>query len=150
MEHTTDFTRQPGPAEQLADNPEVSQRVIFPVIEEQLRVSKQVVEAGIVRISKTVHEEEVDVKVPVTNEEIDVERVAVNQYVESPPSVRYEGDTMIIPVLREVVEKRLVLVEELHVTRRRVQSHDSQLITLRREEVKVERIASDLATPTPD
>ncbi|EJF10623.1 hypothetical protein O71_07896 [Pontibacter sp. BAB1700] len=48
---------------------------------------------------------------------------------------------MIIPVLKEVlvVEKRLLVVEEIHVTKRRTEEHDTQHVELRREEIRVER-----------
>ena len=80
---------------------------------------------------------------PLNQEEVMVERVTLNQYVDSPPPpVRYEGDTMIIPVLQEVavVEKRLLLVEELRVTKRQVQKQETQQVSLRQEEVQVTRV----------
>ncbi|PRY12356.1 uncharacterized protein (TIGR02271 family) [Pontibacter ummariensis] len=115
----------------------------IPVVEEQLEVEKKTVPTGRVKISKEVNEEDVTVDVPMMHEEVDVERVAVNQYVDSPPpAVRHEGEKMIIPVLREevVVQKRLLLVEELHVTKRQVQTQESQKATLRKEKVNVERV----------
>jgi stress response protein YsnF len=39
-----------------------------------------------------------------------------------------------------VVEKRLLLKEEVHLTRRRIETHTPQRVTLRREEAAVERI----------
>ncbi|MCA1628121.1 MAG: YsnF/AvaK domain-containing protein, partial [Acidobacteria bacterium] len=47
-------------------------------------------------------------------EAVEVERVIINREVDAPVPVRYEGETMIVPVLEEmlVVEKRLVLKEE--------------------------------------
>lgn len=117
------------------------QKTVIPVVEEQVQVGKQVVESGTTRISKKVHEEEVTVNVPITYNEHDVERVAVNQFVESAPPIRYEGNTMIIPILEEVVvlEKRLRVVEELRVTARQVQTAATQQVTLLKEEVTVER-----------
>lgn len=120
--------------------------VTIGVIEEQLRVDKEVVETGRVYISKKVHEKEETIDLPGSREEVDIQRVPINKYVETaPPAVRHEGDKMIIPVLREVavVEKRLVLVEELHVTKRQVKTEDRQSVTLRKEEVNVDRKKSD-------
>jgi uncharacterized protein (TIGR02271 family) len=117
------------------------QSAAIPVIEEQIHIEKQVVESGVVRLSKKVHHEQVTVEVPLIHEEHDVERVEINQYVDTPPAVRHEGATMIIPVLREevVVQKRLVLVEELRITKKLVQTKQQEEVTLRREEVIVER-----------
>lgn len=122
----------------------LNSEVVIPVVEEQLHVSTEQVETGYVRISKTVHQEETTVDVPMHYEQYDVERIAVNRYVETPPEVRYEGETMIVPVLREVavVEKRLMLVEELHIIKRQLVSNVSQQVTLRKEEVTVTRVAN--------
>jgi hypothetical protein len=66
----------------------------------------------------------------------------MNVPVESATGVRYEGDTMVIPIFEEVlvVEKRLVLKEEIRVTRRRTSFRSPQRVTLRREVPTVERI----------
>ncbi|WP_027158801.1 YsnF/AvaK domain-containing protein [Methylobacter luteus] len=116
---------------------------VIPVIEERLRVDKKTVETGAVRISKQVTEHEETVTVPLAYEEIQVERVAINRLVDSPlPSIRYEGETMIIPVIKEVavVEKRLMLVEELHVIKRQNQKQETHAVNLRAETVSVEHI----------
>lgn len=116
----------------------------IPVIEEKLQVRKEVIETGGFRINKKVHTEDVIVEVPVKQEELTVERVPINEYVDTPPpAVRHEGDTMIVPVLKEVVVKRLVLVEELHITRKTVQKQSETDVSLRKEEVNVERIKPD-------
>jgi stress response protein YsnF len=56
--------------------------------------------------------------------------------------VRYEGDTMIVSIMEEVlvVEKRWMLKEEIHLRQRRVERHQPQRVTLRREEALVEHI----------
>ena len=131
---------------------DASKKMTIPVIEEQVQIDKKVVESGSVRITNVVSEQEVPVDIPLIQEEHDIQRIPVNQYVETlPPPVRYEGDTMIIPVVREVlvVEKRLLLVEELHVTKSQVQKQETQYITLRKEEVIVERLAPDQAGEQP-
>lgn len=115
---------------------------VIPVIEEQVHVDKEVVETGSVYIYKDVHEEEVSVDLPYSHEEVEIERVPVNEYAEgTPPPIRYEGEKMIIPVLKEVlvVEKRIMVVEELHITKRRIENKETQKINLRREEIKVDR-----------
>ncbi|PVY37954.1 YsnF/AvaK domain-containing protein [Pontibacter virosus] len=114
----------------------------IPVIEEQVRVDKEVRETGSVHIEKQVHRENVDLDLPIIHEEAEIERVEINQYVDvPPPPVRYEGDKMIIPVLKEVlvVEKRLLVVEEIHVTKRRTEEHNTEQVELLREEIRVER-----------
>lgn len=114
----------------------------IPVIEEKLKVGREVVETGKVRITKRVHEEEETIGVPESREEVHIERVPINQYVDkAPPGTRQEGDTTIISVLKEVavVEKRLLLVEEVHISRQKEKSISEQKVKLRKEEIQVDR-----------
>jgi uncharacterized protein (TIGR02271 family) len=113
----------------------------FPVIQEEVIIEKKLTETGKVRISKKVLEENKRVEVSSFSEEIDVEHVEMNKYIDKTPEIRYEGDKMIIPVVKEVVviEKRLLLVEELHVNKRKVETKVQQEIPIKREEVHIER-----------
>lgn len=115
--------------------------VVIPVMAERLDVGRKVTETGTVRLRKVVHEREEVVDEPVRRETVTVERVPVNRVVEGPVEARQEGDTLILPVLEEVlvVERRLVLKEEVRVVRSRVTEPASQRVTLRREEIVVER-----------
>jgi uncharacterized protein (TIGR02271 family) len=133
-------TNEVLPQERFSDGADVLR---IPVIEERLQVDKQLVETGRLLVSKVVKEEERMITTPLTHEEFSVERVPVNQYIDVAPAVRYEGDVTIIPVVKEVVvvETRLVLVEEVRITKRQTTTTDVQHVTLRQEEVTVERIA---------
>ena len=118
----------------------------FPVIEERLVLGSELVESGKVIISKKVLEEEAVVNGVVTTEEVSVERKQINRYVDTAPeSVRQEGDVTIISVVKEVlvVEKRQLLVEELHVTKLKKQSAVTQTEILRKEQITVSRSGSD-------
>jgi uncharacterized protein (TIGR02271 family) len=116
--------------------------VVVPVVAEQLEVQKRVVEAGGVRIRKTVSEREEVVDEPLMREEVQVRRVPVNKVVDGPVPVRHVGDTMIVSLLEEVlvVEKKLMVKEELHITKEQVESYRPQRVTLRTEEAVVERV----------
>ncbi|HEY0138164.1 MAG TPA: YsnF/AvaK domain-containing protein [Nannocystis sp.] len=122
-----------------------------PVVQETFEVHKQVREAGSVRVNKHVHVRTEHVEVPLRSENIEITRVPINRVVDGPVPVRHEGDTTIYPVLEEVLvlEKRLVLREELHLRVRqseRVETHD---IELRSEEVTTERSAPPPPPITP-
>ncbi|GAB2556966.1 YsnF/AvaK domain-containing protein [Spirosoma aerophilum] len=149
MNNETDSTLLPTPNTRQSDEAWTNQVHKIPVIEEQIQIDKNIVETGVVRISKRVHEDREVIDLPGSREEITVERVAINQFVETPPSVRYEGDTMIIPVLEEVVitQKKLLLVEEVHVIKRKVQENESQEVVLRKEEVVIERVPMSSTSP---
>ncbi|HYZ87646.1 MAG TPA: DUF2382 domain-containing protein [Bryobacteraceae bacterium] len=58
---------------------------------------------------------------PLASEEVEVERVAVNRIIDGPPETRQEGEVTIIPVVEEVItiQKRLLLKEEVRITRKR-------------------------------
>jgi uncharacterized protein (TIGR02271 family) len=105
-------------------------------------VSKRQHSTGGVRVTKRVVEREEVVDETGYREEVEVERVPVDRQLEEPLSPYTEGDTLVIPVLEEVlvVEKRLFLREEVRITRRQVQTGASKPITLRNEEVSVEPI----------
>jgi uncharacterized protein (TIGR02271 family) len=115
--------------------------VVIPVMAERLDVSRRVTETGTVRLRKVVQEREELVEQPVTRETVTVERVPVNRVVDGPVAPRQEGDTLILPVMEEVlvVERRLVLKEEVRVVRTRVTEPTSQRVTLRTEQIVVER-----------
>jgi uncharacterized protein (TIGR02271 family) len=116
---------------------------VIPVIHEEATISKRVVETGKVRIAKNVREYEEIVDIPHFQEEVNVDRVPVNQFVDEAPSIRNEGDATIIPVLEEryVLEKRLFLVEELHIRKDRIEKHNPQTVKVLKEEVTIERIS---------
>ena len=115
--------------------------LVLPVIAERVIVEKHTHITGRVRISKAVHEREELVDQPLLRQTVQVEHVPINRVVDSEIPVRYDGDTMIISVLEEVlvVEKRLMLKEELHITQHQEQIHQPQRIVLRSEDITVER-----------
>ncbi len=117
-------------------------RLVIPVIQEEITIDKQVIEAGTVRISKRISEHEEIVDVPLFREEVSVERVPINLFVEVLPPVRHEGDTMIIPVVEEqiVIQKKLLLVEELRVRKEVVEHHQPQTVNVLKEEVNIIRV----------
>jgi stress response protein YsnF len=68
--------------------------------------------------------------------------MAIQRVVDGPMPVREENDTTIISVVEEVlvVEKRWMLREEIHIRKQRMETHQPQRITLRSEEVQIERV----------
>jgi stress response protein YsnF len=89
---------------------------------------------------------------------VQIERRRIDQPVpyEEPPGTRTEGDTTIFPILEEivVVEKRLILREEIRVTRIRQERPSSQEIAVKREQLHVERLPAvrpnhQAGTPIP-
>jgi uncharacterized protein (TIGR02271 family) len=116
--------------------------MVVPVLAEELEVQKRLVETGKVRITKVVHERETLVDEPLFHDKVAITRVPMQRVVEGPVPVREENGTTIISVVEEVlvVEKRWMLREEIHIHKQRIETHQPQRITLRSEEVQVERV----------
>jgi uncharacterized protein (TIGR02271 family) len=115
---------------------------VVAVLQEVLDVHTNSVETGRVRIRTSVHEHQEVVDPPLQGGEVVIERVPINPVVQGPIAARSEENTLIIPVLEEVlvIEMRLLLKEEVRITTRRVETHAPQCVTRRREEATVERI----------
>jgi len=135
------FRQLKGRAETSGPNAQTTNATVIPVIREEVRVDKRKVETGRVRITKQVSEREETIDVPLLQERVQVERVPVERIVEEPVAARYEGDTLVIPVMEEVlvIEKKLLLKEEVRVTQVKEMTQHRENVPLRSEEVSVER-----------
>ncbi len=118
---------------------------VIPLAEETMTVGKREVETGRVRFRTEVTERTETVDQPLLRTEVSTRRVEVNQFVDTAPAVRYEGDTMIVPILEEVlvVEKRLRVKEEVYITQAQTEHHEPQTVTLRTETLVEERLPAD-------
>ncbi len=122
----------------------VSEEVI-PLAEETATVNKRQVVTGRVRVQTVTDTVEELAHADVQRETVEVTRVPIDRMVETAPGIRTEGDVTIIPVVEEVlvVEKRLVLKEELHI-RRRIEHETVEVpVTLRKQRAVVERVDPD-------
>lgn len=116
----------------------------IPLVEERVSVGKRQVEAGRLRVRISVDEREERVPVELAHDQVEVERIPKNVPLTELPGVRLEGNITIIPVVEErvVVEKRLVLVEEIHVRRQTSRTTQEIPVTLRSESAAIERDGS--------
>ncbi|SFD26563.1 DUF2382 domain-containing protein [Massilia yuzhufengensis] len=113
-----------------------------------------VVETGCgVRIHKTLSEQDVVIDERLLRHELQVRHVPVDRIVAAgeQPAARYEGDTLVVPVLEEVLvtERRLRIEEELHIARARHEERYQDAVSLKRERVEVERFDDAGAAPAP-
>lgn len=130
------------------------QDVRISVVEEQLDVGTRVVETGRgVRIHKTVSEQPVIIDERLMRDEIDIQHVPIDRIValEEAPTTRYEGDTLVVPVFEEVlvVERRLRIKEEPHITRIQHEERYQDTILLKAEQVEIERFDDTGKSLTP-
>lgn len=129
-----------------------SRQIVIPLLAEQLNIERQKVLTGGVRVHKTVSERTETVDEPTLREELEIQRVPVNKFISEAPPVRYEGDVMIVPLMEEVlvVEKKLVLREEIRITTRRDTLRNPQQVVLRREEATLEQIKPEAGVENID
>ena len=132
--------------------PTVEQSTL-PIIEEDARIETRSVERERVRVSTRTELVRETIPASLRTDAVGVRRVPVNRTLEpgeTAPTVRTEGRTTIVPVLEEilVVEKRLVLVEEVHISRDSTVEDVEVPVTLRRQRAVVERTGSDESTST--
>jgi len=114
---------------------------VIPLVEEEAIVSKRRVESGRVRVRTRIEEREEWVRADLARDEVQVDRVPVDREIEAVPPIRQEGDVTIVPVVEEVlvVEKRLRLVEEIHLRRTRSHEQISQPVMLAAQRAEIER-----------
>ena len=114
---------------------------VIPLIQEDVSITTRKVETSRVRVStKTV--EHIDyARADLFQEAVHVEHVPIGREVAAAPAIREEGDTIVIPIIEEimVVEKRLVLREEIRITRSRTTEAFEEAVTLRSMVADVER-----------
>jgi uncharacterized protein (TIGR02271 family) len=111
----------------------------LPVAEERLRVGKRKVETGRVRVSTRTEERQQPIREELLREEVAVERVRIDRFSDTEPQMRQDGDVLIVPVFEEVLVKRILVREELRITRKRRVDKVEELVTLKHQNVVVER-----------
>ena len=126
--------------------PAGGESVTLPVFEEQLRVGTRTVDTGRgLRVHKRIDEQPVKIEQCLVHDEVDIRHVPVGRLVEpgEAPGISYEDDgaTLVVPVLEEVlvVERRVRIKEELHITRSQRQERHEETVVLKSEQVHVER-----------
>jgi uncharacterized protein (TIGR02271 family) len=131
---------------------EVNDPDVLRLLAEDLSVTKETVETGRVRVRVVTHQREELVDMPLARERVEVERVPIGRTIETMPPIREEGDTTIIPVVEEVlvVERRLILKEELRVRRVRTTEQHQERVILRTQEAVITRTPVEMPKTDPD
>jgi uncharacterized protein (TIGR02271 family) len=121
---------------------------ILPLMEEQLRLEKRRIETGRVRVSLSTETTEEILRETLRSRRVEVQRIACGQEVTEVPQTRQEGDVIIVPVVEEilVVEKRLVLREEIHLRLVETETAVEERAVRRVQHATVERQASQSAS----
>jgi uncharacterized protein (TIGR02271 family) len=108
--------------------------LVIPIAEEEARIAKRQVVSGRVLVKTTVDTEECVLTEVLSQETVEVERIPVNR-VDTRPQIRTDSDVVIVPMFAErlVVEKQLVLVEEVRIRRTASVASVEVPVTLRKE-----------------
>ncbi|MBL6455166.1 DUF2382 domain-containing protein [Belnapia sp. T6] len=124
------------------------------MLEERLSLHRREVEAGRVRVAIRTESEPQQLHAQLRSEAMAIERVAIGRELaagETPPAPREEedGKVLVIPVLEEVlvVEKRLVLREEIRLRRTTTTEEVTETVTLRRQHADIERLPPERHDP---
>jgi len=119
--------------------------LIIPLYVEDVAVSRRKVERSVVRVAMVTHSREHLIDEDLTRERVEVERVPIGRYVETVPAVRTEGSLTILPVVEEVVvvERRLLLREEVHIRRIHTTEKHVETVQLREQDAIVTRLPAD-------
>ena len=133
----TDTVRSAGQAE-----------VALPVIEEELRVGKRVVQRGGVRVYTNVSERPVEEQIRLREERVSVERHPVDRPVTDADLRSFEQGSFEVTERAEeaVVSKQARIVEEVVVSKQVAERTEAIRDTLRRTDVEVESIAPGAPT----
>ena len=122
---------------------------VLPLLAEEVAVSKQVVETGRVQVARVTHEREQLVDELLAHRTAEIERVPIGRHVDTMPAVREEGDTVVIPIVEEllVIERRLFLKEEVRVRRVISTKRHHESVVLRHHEAVITHVPAE--TPAP-
>jgi uncharacterized protein (TIGR02271 family) len=114
------------------------------LLAEELTVEKEAVEAGRMRVSKHTRTREVAIDEDLLRERAEIETVPIGRQIFEMPAVRHEGETIIVPMVEEVLytERRLFLKEEVRITRKKTTEQFHDRVTLRYQEAVVTRVQS--------
>ena len=93
------------------------------------------------QVDKKVEQREVVLDELLKSEDVIIERVPVGAIVKEAPPPRQEGDTLVIPLVEEeiFVKRRLVVREEIRITRKPGTRRHQERLTLRAEDAVVRR-----------
>jgi stress response protein YsnF len=123
------------------DGPRVDGEQVLPLFSEEIAVSSRKVDRTVVRVATVTHTRETVINEPLTHERVEIDRVPIDRVIEAVPPVREEGDITIILLLKKfiVVERRLVLKEEVRLRNVRVTERHLETVVLREQDVVITR-----------
>jgi stress response protein YsnF len=115
---------------------------VIPVVSEEVHADAVPVETGAVRVTKRVEGHDEIIQQEVRKGRVEVKRVAVNRPVDGPQSPRREGNTLVVPVVSEIlkIEKQWIITEEIYLTQLEETQTVREKVQVNQEVAEVERV----------
>lgn len=129
----------------MPDQEQQTKDLRIPLHVEEISVSRREIKKANVQVALVTGTREQLIDEELTHVRVEIERFPIGQTVEAMPPIRQEGDITIIPVVEEivVVERRLVLKEEVRVRRVSTKEQHQETVVLRQQEAVVTREEPD-------
>jgi stress response protein YsnF len=114
---------------------------------EDVTVSRRTVAGDTLRVGTITRRRDHHIDENLSHVRVEVERVLIGRPVAAVPPTREEGDTTILSVVEEiiVVERRLILKEEVHIRRVHVAERHQETVVVREQSVEISR--AEAASP---
>jgi uncharacterized protein (TIGR02271 family) len=115
---------------------------------EDLQITRERIAGDTVRVRTVTSQHDRLVEEQLVHERVEIVRVPIGRVVDTVPDVRQDGDVTILPVVEEeiVVQKRLILKEEVHLRRVSVAEVHRETVILREQEAVIARIPASIST----
>jgi uncharacterized protein (TIGR02271 family) len=125
----------------MAESSPDPDEIVVPLRAEELVISRRKVDGEAVRVATLTREREQQIDEELRHDRVEITRVPIGRRVESAPPVREEGDVTVMPVLEEivVVERQLILKEEIHIRQLRTTKRHRETVVLREQDAVITR-----------
>jgi stress response protein YsnF len=129
----------------MPDQKRQPQDLHVPLHEEEISVSRREIKKANVQVALVTGTREQLIDEELTQVRVEIERAPIDRVVDVVPPIRQAGDITIIPVVEEivVVERRLVLKEEVRVRRVSTKEQHRETVVLRQQDAVVTREEPD-------
>jgi stress response protein YsnF len=109
---------------------------------ENVTVSRRTVAGDTLRVGTITRRRDHHIDESLSHVRVEVERVLIGRPVAAVPPTREEGDTTILSVVEEiiVIERRLILKEEVHIRRVHVAERHQETVVVREQSVEISSV----------
>jgi stress response protein YsnF len=131
--------------DQILHAREDEDQILIPLHAEEVSVSKRRIVTSEVKVATVTRQHEQLVEELLAREHVEIERIAIGKEIDKAPAVREEGDTLVIPIVEEVVvvERHLLLKEEVRIHRIRETQRYQERVVVRKQEAVITRLPAD-------